>query len=128
MRKKSLPEKINPFKLTAKEKLYRAFDIMYDRYPYLASIVASWRVTNFEGIPTAATDGPNLMYNTKFIDSLNVSETTDVILHEAGHVFLGHHFRFERSVFERYGPILNIGLDLALNDTIGRLMDQEGKI
>jgi predicted metal-dependent peptidase len=118
--------------MNAAERVRRAFDNIYDRHPYFASIVASWTVSYFTptgtwqpGDMTAATNGPKLYINPDFIETLNIAETTDLMLHEAGHVFLGHHLRFSNVKDPREW---NIAADLGLNDYIMPYLDHTGKI
>lgn len=119
--------------MEARDKIRRAFDSIYDNHPYMASIVASWKVqevpdeffTQRMGIlPSAATDGVNLFYAKSFIDQLSIRETVDLIEHEAGHVFLGHHFRFAGKKPRTW----NVAADLALNDYIKDDYDSQGII
>lgn len=110
--------------LTPREKLWAAFDNIFIRYPYLSTIVASWHIIETKSLPTAATDGPNLLYNPDFLKDLNISECTDLIFHEAGHIFLGHHFRFEG----KHPSEWNVAADLALNDNLSSHYHQKGKI
>lgn len=110
--------------LSAREKLWIAFDNIYSRFPYLSTIVASWHIIETKAVPTAATDGPNLLYNPNFVETLNVAECTDLILHEAGHIFFGHHFRFEG----KHPSEWNVAADLGLNSNLMSRFYQKGKI
>lgn len=104
------------------DRLRRAFDNVYDHYGMFASFLMDWTKVWTRQVPYAATDGPTLYLNPDFMDTLNIAETIKVIKHEAGHVFLGHMYRVPLSTIEneqeRYD--WNIGMDLALNDTIGK--------
>ena len=127
-------------------KMRRGFDNIYDRYQPFASIVQSWIVysrtcpcvvhpigeaENLQygpcrgAMPTAATDGPRLWYNTKFIDRLSIADTTALILHEAMHIFCGHHMRFADLKDAR---VWNVAADLAGNDYIYIHLPQDGKL
>lgn len=110
--------------LTVKQKLRRSFDTIYDRYPYLASIAASWKISESKMFPTAATDGPNLYYNPDFVASLSISECVDLWLHELGHIFLGHHLRFLGKPAKEW----NVAADLALNDHIISHLNPSGLV
>ena len=132
--------------LTAEEKMRRGFDNIYDRYQPFASIVQSWIVYSRtcdcivhpispdeiaqyghckSAMPTAATDGPRLWYNTKFVDRLSIADTTALILHEAMHIFCGHHMRFADLKSAREW---NVAADLAGNDYIYIHLPQDGKL
>lgn len=106
------------------EKLRKAFDQIYDNFPWLANIAAGWEVIESMTTPTAATNGPQLFYNPDFLKPLRISESTDLLLHETGHIFLGHHLRFG----DRLARLWNVACDLALNDHIMIHLDQTGKI
>lgn len=81
----------NPTGLTAKQLLFLAtFDDIYDNHPYLSGIVCQWDVIETDTVKTAATNGPQMFYNAEFLESLTRGEAAWLMLHEAGHVFLGH--------------------------------------
>src|SRR5665213_1241846 len=131
--------------LDPESKIRRAFDQVYDRYPYFASIVQGWKVIQVtcactthalnqaesllygpctHPMPTAATDGPRMWYNTKFIDRLKIADVTALILHEAMHIFCGHHMRFEGKDVRTW----NVAADLAGNDYIIIHIPQDGAL
>jgi predicted metal-dependent peptidase len=97
--------------MQAEEKLRRAFDNIYDQHPFLAAIVASWKVHESQRIKTAATNGPQMFWNRKFIDTCSIGETTALVYHEAFHIFLLHHLRFAGIDATEW----NIAADLAGN-------------
>jgi predicted metal-dependent peptidase len=115
--------------ITAEEKIDRAKDNIFKKFPFFSVIVADWKIREDQFCPTMATDGPGLYYNRMFVDSLTQNETNDVILHEAGHIFLAHHLRFVNpDGTKRPAQEWNIAADLALNDHIIKNFDQSGKI
>jgi len=62
-----------------------------------------------------ATDGRRLVYNEAFVDEHTQLEVSWCVLHEAGHIFLGHHVRGEgRRDHMRW----NEAADLALNSLL----------
>lgn len=101
---------------TARRKISRAVDWILGAHPYLASIVCRFEISrDDEKTDSAATDGRHLYFNGPFMDSLTQLEASWVILHEAGHVFLGHHIREKGKT--QHGS-WNEAADLALNDLI----------
>lgn len=92
-------------------KLRRAFDYIYDNYPYMSTVVADWRISYAEHLPTMGTNGPNLFINPHFLNRLSQGGANFVILHEAEHVMLGHHFR----ILDRNPERFNIAADYAIN-------------
>lgn len=61
-----------------------------------------------------STDGRVLFYNSKFVDALTIEEATWLLLHQSGHVFLGHHLRLA----DEPQKTKDIAFDLALNEVI----------
>jgi predicted metal-dependent peptidase len=103
---------VNEIKVTkAETKIRRGLEWLADEFPCFTSIVASWKVLESDQIQTMATDGKRLLWNRSFTDWCTNEEARWVILHEAGHVFLGHHLRCLGSDKETR----NKALDLALN-------------
>ncbi len=98
--------------LTPKQKVRKAIEGIFDYHPLFASVVARWKITPTDKVPTFATNGPELFYNPAFAERWNIAEVTWIILHEAGHVFLGHHLRADEMP-ERTRA--NVAMDLALN-------------
>lgn len=99
--------------LTAKDKVTLALDWIANRHPIMvASATADWRIIPDPSIPTACTNGPTMRYNPAFFDKLNLACVKAVVLHEAAHVLLGHHFRLKEY---RNHDLANIAADLAIN-------------
>lgn len=61
-----------------------------------------------------ATNGKQLFVNREFTSDLTIAEIAWVLLHEAGHVWLGHHLRLQGGDHET----CNIAFDLAWNSLI----------
>lgn len=99
----------------AETKVRRAMEALLDRHPYFTGIVAHWKVVeDNERTQTMATNGAELIWNRSFVDTLTHDECKWVVLHEAGHCFLGHHIRLQGA--DR--KLANVAFDLALNDLI----------
>lgn len=110
---------------TAEEKIEAAIDWIFDERPWYSLIVDDWDVQEFPKDPisemfgltaTAATDGPNLYFNRKFIEDLPQDDVNTLIEHESGHIFLQHHMRlFKEGDKVEVTPAKNVAADLALN-------------
>jgi len=100
--------------LTARSKISEALQALCTEYPLFANIALSWDLVEHADFDTMATNGPTLFYNAQFVLDLTIAEATWVLLHEAGHIFLGHHLRLIGSNPEQ----ANIAFDLALNSLI----------
>lgn len=68
------------------------FRIM-NKSPFFGTILYNLPVIEDTKIPTLGVDGESLFYNPKFWNSLKASEQMGVLMHEAGHLFLGHIWR-----------------------------------
>ena len=110
--------------MTPEQKLRMGFDSLYDNHPFISSILARWDVRPARTLPgqmpdpnrpfVIATDGLRLLYNPDEIGEMLIGDVSWLLLHEAGHVFLGHHLR----AGQRHPVLWNIACDLALNDLI----------
>jgi predicted metal-dependent peptidase len=97
---------------------------------FFASICMGWLKVPRWDLPTLAVDGTHLFFNPDFTNSLTDDEMRAVIVHEAMHDALGHHYRFVGLDHRR----ANIAADLAINGIVetarfllpkGRLMPGE---
>jgi predicted metal-dependent peptidase len=111
---------------SAEERIDKAIDWVFKERPWYSLIVDDWKIQEFPENPiaemlgltaTAATDGPNLYFNRKFIEDLPTQDDINVLIeHEAGHIFLSHHFRlFKEGEKVEVTPAKNVAADLALN-------------
>ncbi len=79
--------------------------------PFFANIALRLKLIEDKNIPTAGTDGTVLIYNPKFIDSLNMEEIKGVFYHEVMHIVLMHHLRAGNRKHEKW----NEACDYAIN-------------
>lgn len=100
--------------LTARSKVGEALHALCCDYPLFANIALAWNVVENADFDTMATNGPTLFYSASFVESLTIAETEWVLLHEAGHIFLGHHLR----LLGVNPDESNEAFDLALNSLI----------
>ena len=74
-------------------------------------------ITFTKDIPTACTNGRDVMYNPDFIDTMNDKELTFVILHEAIHKAFQHMHMWIR-LFKENARLANIAADYVVNSSI----------
>lgn len=104
--------------LTPRQRVSEAVDVFFEpdkpARNILANIVLGWEIVESETVTeTMATDGPaHLFYNPQFVASLTFAEGAWLLLHEAAHVWLGHHLRFTADM-DRMDA--NVAADLALD-------------
>jgi predicted metal-dependent peptidase len=105
------------FSKPARRKIARGIDWILGAHPYLSSIVYNWKIESSAKVQNIGTDGKGLFYNPDFVKGLTQLQTSWCLLHEAGHVFLGHHLRGSQ---RRKRLQWNQASDLALNSLIAR--------
>ena len=100
-----------------KERMTKTRVKLLKKSPFFGTLLlnAPWREE--ESIPTAATDGKGLMFNPKFMETLNEKQMAGVVLHELGHVFLQHVPRM-RDIFRHDPVVANIAADIVVNGII----------
>ena len=79
-----------------------------------SGFLACGNVTITEDIPTACTDGWNVLYNPGFVDGLTVPEVRMLVLHESTHKAYSH-MTVWRSLFEANARLANIAADHFVN-------------
>ena len=87
------------------------FGLMIKGSVFLASILFSIRHIVDDTIPTAATDGLTVLYNTKFFESLTPDERIFLVAHEIWHIALSHMIR----IGDRDHGIWNMAADYVIN-------------
>lgn len=96
-------------------KLTRARIQLLFKQPFFASL--SLRLKLMPGpVPTMATNGKVIYYNSRFVDSLTPEEVEGVLAHEVLHCALAHHCRRGR----RKRLLWNIAADYAINPIVLR--------
>ena len=84
--------------------------------PFFASLMLFAPIVESLSIPTAATDGKNILVNKVFFNSLKSSQQNAVMLHEVLHLALLHVMRMK----SRFPDLWNIAADIVVNDLIDR--------
>ena len=89
---------------------------MLVKYPFFGSVVASVGYEENKDIPTAATDGETIYYNSEYLEGLSVEEQTFVFAHEVCHIAFNHILRSEGKDPELW----NIATDGVINQFLKR--------
>jgi predicted metal-dependent peptidase len=82
-----------------------------------AGVLSVGAVKFTEDLPTAATNGRDVMYNPKFIDTLTDKQLTFVVLHEALHKVF-QHMTLWRKLWKESPILANMAADYVVNWTI----------
>lgn len=82
-----------------------------------AGVLSVGKVIFTEDIPTACTNGRDVMYNPKFIETLSDRELNFVVLHEALHKVF-QHMSLWRKLWKQSPMLANISADYVVNNTI----------
>lgn len=105
--------------MTAEERILRQrTKIMQDeRCLGVASVlmIGEWHVVS--DLPTAATDGRNVMFGRKFVDSINDETLRFVILHEYFHLMFMH-MTMWRHLFDEDAQTANFATDIVINNIL----------
>ena len=111
--KNFLQEKTDPkFDEKVRDKIVTARISMLFKMPFLGNLATRLKLVNADSwLPTAATDGRHLFYNTKFFDMLTMGQTVFVVGHEILHVIYEHMDRR----FDRDPQLWNVATDFAIN-------------
>lgn len=94
---------------------------------FFALGVARLPIVWSESVPTAATDGKEILWNPSFFDSLSDGELVTVLCHEVAHCLLGHVWRMPEGGI----PLIwNLAIDWVVNgmlDEFGQFRVKQGK-
>jgi len=82
-----------------------------------AGVLSVGKVIFTEDIPTACTNGRDVMYNPKFIETLSDRELNFVVLHEALHKVF-QHMSLWRKLWKEHPMLANMSADYVVNYTI----------
>ena len=82
-----------------------------------AGVLSVGKVNFTEDLPTAATNGRDVMYNPKFIDTLNDKELNFVVLHEALHKAF-QHMHLWKKLWKESPMLANMAADYVVNYSI----------
>ena len=82
-----------------------------------AGVLSVGKVTFTDTLPTAATNGRDVMYNPAFIDTLTDKQLTFVVIHEALHKVY-QHMSLWRKLWKENPQLANVAADYVVNNTI----------
>lgn len=82
-------------------------------HPFFGVFLSNTDMLEEENIPTAATDGMRIYYNTKFFEQLKDIELKAVLMHEVFHMVYSHCSKKRRGI--RYPKKWNVAADYAIN-------------
>ena len=100
-----------------REKLIQARVSLLIKQPFFGNLATRLKLVNGDDwLPTAATDGRNFYYNTRFVNELTVGETMFLFGHEVLHVVYDHMGRFDG----RDKQLANIAADYCVNGDLIR--------
>ncbi len=100
--------------MNVKEKMLKARAMLILDAPFFASIILRLPYIENNTIPTMATDGTMIIYNSDFVKSLTLDEVKGVLCHEAMHIINLHHTRRQ----SRSPELWNIATDYSINQII----------
>ena len=104
--------------LTIKDRVVRNRLKLLHSQPFFGTLLlnAHWSIQN-DIVPTAGTDGQNMMLNEHFMMGLKDSEFQGVVLHEVLHMALEHVERM-KDCFETDAVTANVAVDIVVNGII----------
>jgi len=92
-------------------KLDKAKTQLVLHHPFFGSLLLGCNITEDNSIETAATDGKDIVYNSKFLESLKAEEISGLLAHEVSHKMFMHVAR----KYERDHMIWNVAGDFVIN-------------
>jgi len=105
--------------LTSEQRVTKAhIAIMRSKeFCMFSGVLSVGKVIYSKDIPTACTNGRDVIYNTDFIDTLDDRELNFVVLHEALHKVFQHMFLWKK-LWKENPQLSNIAADYVVNNTI----------
>jgi len=100
--------------MEASLKISRAITNLSFSYPFYGSCLMQLKITETKTIPTLATDGVSILYNSDFIDELAEDETRACLCHEVLHVI----FKHCRIMRGKDPKLCNVAMDWVINDIL----------
>lgn len=97
--------------LSSEEKIVKERIQLLLKYRFFGYLALSLELQETTELPTMATDGNHLFYNTQFVESLKPEELRAILAHEALHCALGHLWRIGDRDMQKW----NYATDFAIN-------------
>lgn len=101
-------------KISAADKVKKARAGLILQQPFFGSLALRLTVAEDKNIPTACTNGIEMLYNPKWIDTLTLDETKGVIAHEVLHCACAHFARMQGRELKKW----NVAGDYAINPLV----------
>ena len=98
----------------AMQKISKARAGLIIDQPFFASLLLPMPISASDAVPTMGTDGDSIIYNEKWVSSLNPGEVTFVLAHETLHCVFDHMGRRESRTPNRW----NQAADYIINDIL----------
>jgi len=95
------------------------------RFAYLAGIMMLGKTEVRSDIPTAQTNGRDVIFNPNFVDSLTDAELRGLVYHEYGGHIMMRHLTVYRSLYEADAQKANRACDYVINQVIADLNDPD---
>ena len=99
------------YEIPASERIRKARTALLLDHPFFGSLLFRLKSEECRAIPTMATNGVVLRYNSAFVDTLNAATLAGVLAHEVMHPALQHHTRRAKRDPRRW----NEACDYAIN-------------
>lgn len=100
--------------MSTPNNITKAKSVLVIEQPFFASIFLSLPMREDNSIPTMATDGDEIRYNSEFMSKLTLSETVFILAHETLHCVFQHMTRRGTRNANRW----NIAADYIINDLL----------
>ena len=97
------------------------------KFPLVADAFANVNFHEMPEVKTAATDGKDILYNPKFMDSLSYEEQIFTLAHEALHIAFDHinrrktkidNINESKIVIKKYRKLWNVATDAVINQAL----------
>jgi predicted metal-dependent peptidase len=108
--------------MTTEQRLAKAKTALLLDYPFFGSLALSMPFVVTDEVPTAATDGTQVLFNPDFVDKLDHKELLFLVAHEVMHPVFDHHTRRG----SRDTKLWNIAGDYVINYLL--VQEQVGKM
>jgi len=105
-----------------KTRLSKAKTSLILDHPFVGHIALSMPFEWSDSIPTAATNGKRVIFNPKFVESLNDEELKFLVAHECFHPMLEHNFRRGTREYRRWNMAADYVINkLLVDENIGQM-------
>lgn len=105
---------------TAQQRIERAKVSMIrdNRFAYLAGIFMLGDTTLTDDIPTASTNGRDVLFNPQFVENLTESELRGLVYHEYGGHIMMRHLNIYKDLYKKDPRTANMACDYVVNQLI----------